>query len=115
MFYCIDLITLKYVENEECIFFSFLFQLWSRTVELLQIFLLILEKFYFWVKTVSMFEIPFEQVSLLSEREFVIALNSSNFSADYRLGFLLWLLLSKNLMKLIRTFASCLSAIIIFY
>lgn len=65
-------------------FFFFFFQLRSRTVELLQIFLLILEKFYFWVKTVSMFEIPFEQVSLLSEREFIIALNSSNFSADWK-------------------------------
>lgn len=64
---------------------AFFFQLWSRTVELLQIFRSIVEKFYFWVKTVSMFEIPFEQVSLLSEREFVIALNSSNFSADWKI------------------------------
>lgn len=34
-----------------------------------------------------MFEIPFEQVSLLSEREreFVIALNSSTFSADWKI------------------------------
>lgn len=44
MFYCIDLITLKYVENEDFFFFFFFsegVQLWSRTVKPLKIFLLI--------------------------------------------------------------------------
>lgn len=64
------------------------------------------EKFHFWVKTVSVFQIPFEQFSLSSETDCGIALNSSNFSLDWELKSTR-LCCSKNLTELIWACSSC--------